>query len=172
MATTGFWPIKGSLKAAIDYADNPDKTTAQEFVDSDLFTALRYAGNDSKTDRKMYVTGVNCGKFTAYEEMIAVKRMPCKCRFHGIRGGFPLLLLRGRSVRAEIHRRLVGHGNLDLVSIFRKDRQLAGEVFVKDSFTDLAVGEVLVGSVRLADRFQKEPAPYEPLIVRVHHFRR
>ena len=74
MATTGFWPIKGSLKAAIDYADNPDKTTAQEFVDSDLYAALRYAGNDSKTDRKMYVTGISCGKFTAYEEMIAVKR--------------------------------------------------------------------------------------------------
>ena len=74
MATTGFWPIKGSLKAAIDYADNPDKTAAQEFVDNDLCAALRYAGNDSKTDQKMYVTGINCGKFTAYEEMIAVKR--------------------------------------------------------------------------------------------------
>ena len=46
MATTGFWPIKGSLKAAIDYADNPDKTTAPEFVDNDLYAALRYTGNN------------------------------------------------------------------------------------------------------------------------------
>ena len=74
MATTGFWPIKGSLKGAIDYAENPDKTTEQKYVDDDLFAALRYAGNDNKTDQKMYVTGINCGKFTAYEEMIAVKR--------------------------------------------------------------------------------------------------
>jgi len=74
MATTGLWPIKGSLKAAIEYAENPDKTTPQDCLDNDLYAALRYAGNDSKTDRKMYVTGINCGKFTAYEEMIAVKR--------------------------------------------------------------------------------------------------
>ena len=53
MATTGFWPIKGSLKGAIDYAENPDKTTEQKYVDDDLFAALRYAGNDNKTDQKM-----------------------------------------------------------------------------------------------------------------------
>ncbi|MBR3860466.1 MAG: hypothetical protein IKM84_01095 [Oscillospiraceae bacterium] len=29
MATTAFWPVKGSLKEVIDYADNPDKTTNQ-----------------------------------------------------------------------------------------------------------------------------------------------
>ena len=27
MAVTGFWPIYKNLKATLDYADNPDKTT-------------------------------------------------------------------------------------------------------------------------------------------------
>ena len=59
MATTGFWPIKGRLKDAIDYAENPDKTTDRKFLDEDLYSALRYAANDEKTDKKMYVSAIN-----------------------------------------------------------------------------------------------------------------
>lgn len=80
MAVTGFWPIYKNLKATLDYADNPDKTTAREYLDDDLYAALSYAENDNKTDRKMYVGGINCSKQNAYAEMIAVQR-----RF-GIRG--------------------------------------------------------------------------------------
>ena len=80
MATTGFWPVKGNLKAVIDYADNPDKTTERKYLDDDLAQALEYVANDDKTDRKMYVSGVNCTKDRAYEEMMAVQR-----RF-GLRG--------------------------------------------------------------------------------------
>ena len=74
MATTGFWPVRGKLKDIIDYAENPDKTTAKEYLDNDLYDALRYVENDDKTDRKMYVTALNCSKSTAYEQMTAVKR--------------------------------------------------------------------------------------------------
>ena len=49
MATTGFWPVKGRLKEVIDYANNPDKTTAKEYLDEDLYTAIRYVENDDKT---------------------------------------------------------------------------------------------------------------------------
>ena len=28
MASTGFWPVKSRLKEVIDYAENPDKTSA------------------------------------------------------------------------------------------------------------------------------------------------
>ena len=80
MAVTGFWPIYKNLKATLDYADNPDKTTAREYLDDDLYAALSYAENDNKTDRKMYVGGINCSKQNAYSEMIAVQR-----RF-GLRG--------------------------------------------------------------------------------------
>ena len=80
MAVTGFWPIYKSLKATLDYADNPDKTTPKEYVDDDLYAALRYAGNDNKTDRQLYVGGINCSRQNAYAEMVAVQR-----RF-GLRG--------------------------------------------------------------------------------------
>ena len=59
MATTGLWPIKGSLKTVINYADNPDKTTLEKYLDTDLYAALRYTENDDKTDQKIFVTG--CG---------------------------------------------------------------------------------------------------------------
>jgi len=74
MATTGFWPVRGRLKEVIDYANNPDKTTAKEYLDEDLYTAIRYVENDDKTDQTMFVSGINCSKHNAYNEMIAVKR--------------------------------------------------------------------------------------------------
>ena len=74
MATTGFWPIKGRLKDAIDYAENPDKTTDSKYLDKDLYSALRYAANDEKTDKKMYVSAINCPKQLAYETMMDTKR--------------------------------------------------------------------------------------------------
>ena len=74
MATTGFWPVKGRLKEVIDYANNPDKTTAKKYLDEDLYAAIRYVENDDKTDQTMFVSGINCSKHNAYNEMIAVKR--------------------------------------------------------------------------------------------------
>ena len=74
MATTGFWPVRGKLKKVLDYADNPDKTTAKEYLDEDLYQALRYTENDNKTDERKYVSGVNCSAAFAYEEMMAVRR--------------------------------------------------------------------------------------------------
>jgi hypothetical protein len=74
MATTGFWPIKGKLKDAIDYAQNPDKTTESKYLDDDLYRTLHYAKNDEKTDKAMYVSSINCPKKRAYEQMMATKR--------------------------------------------------------------------------------------------------
>ena len=72
MATTGFWPVKGSLKDVIDYAENPDKTTDQKYLDDDLYRALCYTQNDEKTDKKMYVSTINCPKHDPY-----FQRMVC-----------------------------------------------------------------------------------------------
>ena len=74
LAVTGFWPVKGQLKAVLDYADNPDKTTPQRYLDSDLYDTLKYAANDAKTDRTMFVGGINCSKQNAYGEMVAVQK--------------------------------------------------------------------------------------------------
>ena len=80
MAVTGFWPVYRNLKATLDYANNPDKTTLPEYLDEDLYAALRYVENDNKTDRQVFVGGINCSKQNAYAEMIAVQQ-----RF-GLRG--------------------------------------------------------------------------------------
>lgn len=74
MATTGFWPVKDRLKEVIDYADNPNKTTDKKYLDVDLYAALRYAGDDDKTDKKMYVSAINCSAKRAYEHMTATKK--------------------------------------------------------------------------------------------------
>ena len=59
MATTGFWPVKSRLKEVIDYANNPDKTTDKKYLDEDLYSTLRYAENDKKTDQTMYVSAIS-----------------------------------------------------------------------------------------------------------------
>ena len=72
MATTKIWAIKDSLSRVVNYAKNPEKT-----IFSDLEQVLKYAENDEKTidknEKIMYVTGVNCNRETAYEEMTAVQ---------------------------------------------------------------------------------------------------
>ena len=72
MATTKIWAIKDSLSRVVNYAKNPEKT-----IFSDLKQVLKYAENDEKTNDKnektMYVTGVNCNRETAYQEMTAVQ---------------------------------------------------------------------------------------------------
>ncbi len=74
MATTGFWPVKASLKDVIKYAENPDKTTNQKYLDDDLAVALKYVANDDKTDKQLFVSGINCPTARAYEQMTATKR--------------------------------------------------------------------------------------------------
>lgn len=74
MATTGFWPVKDKLKEVIDYAENPDKTIDQKYMDKDLYAALQYVSNDKKTDKRMYVSGINCNAKRAYERMTATKK--------------------------------------------------------------------------------------------------
>ena len=50
------------MKDVIDYAENPDKTTDLKYLDDDLYRALSYTQNDEKTDKKMYVSTINCTK--------------------------------------------------------------------------------------------------------------
>ncbi len=72
MATTKIWPVKDSLKRAVDYVENPEKTGMD-----DLKAVLEYASNEDKTadhtERIFLTTGINCSAETAYEEMSDVK---------------------------------------------------------------------------------------------------
>jgi len=62
------------LKDVIEYARNPNKTTDPKYLDDDLHKALRYVGNDEKTDKAMFVDAINCPKKRAYEQMMTTKR--------------------------------------------------------------------------------------------------
>ena len=72
MAVTKIWAIKDNIRRVVEYARNPEKT---EY--SDIQNLLHYAENDQKTvigeEKTMYVTGVNCGAETAFQEMISVQ---------------------------------------------------------------------------------------------------
>ena len=58
----------------IDYAENPDKTTDPKYLDDDLRRVLAYTENDQKTDRRMFVSTINCSKQDPYGDMMATKR--------------------------------------------------------------------------------------------------
>jgi len=72
MATTKIWAIKGNIGKVLNYADDPKKV---QF--SDLKQVLKYAENGEKTidneEHQVFVTGVNCNRDTAYQEMKAVQ---------------------------------------------------------------------------------------------------
>ena len=110
MATTGFWPLKKSLKAGIVYAVNPEKTTDT----SGLETAIGYAANPEKTDRAMYVSTINCPKQRAYEHMMATKqrfgKLGGNVGYHGYQS-FPsgeVTLDEAHSIGMETARRMWG----------------------------------------------------------------
>ena len=72
MATTKIWAVKDNLKRVIDYATNPEKTFDDDF--KELEDVIEYASNDDKTEKQLYVSGINCFPTTAVQEMILSKQ--------------------------------------------------------------------------------------------------
>ena len=81
------------MKDVIDYAENPDKTTDQKYLDDDLYRALSYTQNDEKTDQKMYVSTINCPKHDPYGAMMVTKKqfgkMGGNVAYHGFQSFKP-----------------------------------------------------------------------------------
>lgn len=75
MATTKIWPIKENLKYLVKYIANKKKTEIPVVMDEVLQECLSYACDGSKTEERRFVTALNCSLDTAYEEMIATKRL-------------------------------------------------------------------------------------------------
>ena len=73
MAVTKIWPIKDSIQRVLEYAKNSEKT---EYAD--IQAVLHYTENEEKTiigpEKTMYVTGVNCNRDRAFQEMLAVQK--------------------------------------------------------------------------------------------------
>ncbi|KIL36577.1 relaxase [Gordoniibacillus kamchatkensis] len=94
MATTAIWDVTDRLKRVIDYAANPDKTAQdRDEKNEGLQQAIDYAVSDLKTERQLYVSGINCDPLTAYEQMQRTKRQFQKMdgivAFHGYQAFAP-----------------------------------------------------------------------------------
>ena len=78
IATTKIWAVRDSLSRIVNYATNPAKTNF-----NDLKQVLLYAENNKKTvienEKTMFITGVNCNRETALEEMKITQEKFGKC---------------------------------------------------------------------------------------------
>jgi len=94
MATTKIWAIKGDIRSLVKYVDDPNKTTEQADDEmKNLFNVFDYATNSSKTEQKLFVSGVNCLPETAIQQMVMTKRQYGKTdkilAFHAIQSFKP-----------------------------------------------------------------------------------
>ncbi len=76
MAVTSIWPVKGRVSKVIEYARNPEKTI--EYSEPSALHAvgdvIEYAADEIKTERRAYVTGINCDESHAIEQFIRTKQ--------------------------------------------------------------------------------------------------
>lgn len=72
MATVGIWKICSSLNQVIRYTTNEEKTNIENYKGLDK--SLEYVKDDFKTEKRLFVDGINCDSSTALEEMVNVKK--------------------------------------------------------------------------------------------------
>ena len=97
MAVTSIWDIKGHADGVIKYAVNPEKTTASnaEAVAKlhAIDNVIMYAADEIKTEKCLYVTGINCEPDTAIQNFKDTKKHWDKLggivAFHGIQSFAP-----------------------------------------------------------------------------------
>ena len=81
MAVTRIWQVKGRLDAPIDYAMNPEKTVNPVYSKKELDAlqdVMDYAANPDKTEKRFFVSGINCNPDTAREQFQTVKEQYAK----------------------------------------------------------------------------------------------
>lgn len=79
MAVTSLWPIKYRLDKVINYVRNPEKITEEYYSENAAMHVidgvLEYAADDTKTERRAYVTCLNCGEQTAARDFVDTKKL-------------------------------------------------------------------------------------------------
>ncbi len=79
MAVTSLWPIKYRLDKVINYVRNPEKITEEYYSENAAMHVidgvLEYAADDTKTERRAYVTCLNCGEQTAARDFVNTKKL-------------------------------------------------------------------------------------------------
>lgn len=77
MATTSIWDVKDNLKRVLDYTSNPNKTeilTDEDYHFNGLNQAIIYTTNELKTEKQLYVSGINCSLSTVLRDMSTTKK--------------------------------------------------------------------------------------------------
>ena len=77
MAVTKIWKIKSNLKKVINYISDSEKTVNEDYdkdVFKDLHNLIDYTTNDIKTEKKCYVSTINCDEENPLEDMINTKK--------------------------------------------------------------------------------------------------
>lgn len=79
MAVTSIWPIKGRVDKVINYARKPEKTTEASHEELASLHAIgnvvEYAADEMKTERRSYVSCLNCREDTAAAQFMETKRL-------------------------------------------------------------------------------------------------
>lgn len=80
MAVTSIWYVSNHMDTAIAYVINPEKTTEKPELSPEAISArkavgdvINYASNADKTEKMMYVTGINCSPDSAVDEFMSTK---------------------------------------------------------------------------------------------------
>ena len=77
IATTSIWKIKRWLPKVIKYTTQEWKTENENYNPDisykELHNVIEYAKSDYKTEKQFFVTGINCDKDSALEEMMNIK---------------------------------------------------------------------------------------------------
>ena len=79
MAVTSIWPIKNRLDKVIRYVENPEKITEEYYSENAAMHIIdgvvEYAADETKTERREYVTCLNCNEGHAAKEFQDVKKI-------------------------------------------------------------------------------------------------
>ena len=80
MAVTSIWTTKNSVARLIRYVRNPEKTVEEYYTEAaamhTIGDVLEYVADDMKTERREYVTCLNCDEDTAAEQFIFIRFQP------------------------------------------------------------------------------------------------
>ena len=109
MAVTKLWSVTERLGQVIDYATNPEKTSAnikREFSPEQyqaLADVIAYAKDEEKTEREFYVEGINCNVAIARDQFITVKEQYQKT--NGIQAYHGYLSFKETDISLRWHRK-------------------------------------------------------------------
>lgn len=73
MAVTKIWDIQKRLDIVVDYVVNEKKTDEANYYD--LHKAVEYTKASYKTEKQLYVTGINCNEDRVVQEMAETKKI-------------------------------------------------------------------------------------------------